>query len=67
MHCWQKLSFSDIKFDEDAYDHLVLEQRTKDIVRSLVEATRKENTDNQNLLGDVITGKSGICNPRSYL
>jgi hypothetical protein len=56
----QKLSFQDIKFDDQAWDHVVLEQSTKEIVRSLVEASKKENTDNKSLLTDVVRAVSAL-------
>jgi len=51
-----------VTFDENAWDHLVLDPETKVLIRSLVQVTRNSNTTS-NIISDVITGKGGglIC------
>lgn len=59
---WGQLAiegFSTIKFDENAFDHLVLEQSNKDIIRALVESTKREHYEASKLLSDVISNKGG--------
>ncbi|EIM84116.1 P-loop containing nucleoside triphosphate hydrolase protein [Stereum hirsutum FP-91666 SS1] len=48
----------DVVFDEDAWEHLVLEQKTKDLIRALVEVSRNSNS-NKKIISDVISGKGG--------
>ncbi|KAJ7119506.1 P-loop containing nucleoside triphosphate hydrolase protein [Mycena epipterygia] len=51
-----------VSFDENAWDHLVLDPETKVLIKSLVQVTRNSNTTS-NIISDVITGKGGglIC------
>ncbi|KAJ6602460.1 P-loop containing nucleoside triphosphate hydrolase protein [Mycena vulgaris] len=51
-----------VSFDENAWDHLVLDPETKVLIKSLVQVTRNSNTTS-NIINDVITGKGGglIC------
>lgn len=48
----------EIHFDEDAWDHLVLNKSTKALVKGLVNVTRTTNTSKE-VFSDVITGKGG--------
>jgi len=56
------LEIGPIAFDENAWDHLVLDPETKGLIKSLVQVTRSSNTTT-NIISDVITGKGGglIC------
>ena len=54
--CWARFladKFTDIVWREEAFDHLVLSEDKKSLVRSLVLADRSK------LLSDVITNKAG--------
>jgi hypothetical protein len=48
----------EIRFDEHAWDHLVLNRATKALVKGLVNVTKATNTSKE-VLSDVITGKGG--------
>lgn len=48
----------DIKFDEKAWDHLVIDDDVKNLIKGLVDVTKNVNTS-QYLMSDVITGKGG--------
>ncbi|KAJ7471855.1 P-loop containing nucleoside triphosphate hydrolase protein [Mycena latifolia] len=52
-----------ISFDENAWDHLVLDPETKVLIKSLVQVTRNSNRAASKIITDVITGKGGglIC------
>ncbi|KAJ7140077.1 P-loop containing nucleoside triphosphate hydrolase protein [Mycena crocata] len=56
------LEIGPVAFDENAWDHLVLDPETKILIKSLVQVTRNSNTT-CNIISDVITGKGGglIC------
>ncbi|KAG2141658.1 P-loop containing nucleoside triphosphate hydrolase protein [Suillus cothurnatus] len=51
-------NIDDIRFDEKAWDHLVVDNDVKSLIRGLVDATKNVNTS-QYLMSDVITGKGG--------
>lgn len=58
---WQSYSveeISDIMFDEKAWDHLVIDDDVKSLIKGLVDVTNNANTS-QHLMSDVITGKGG--------
>jgi hypothetical protein len=58
---WQKFDISKIKevvFDENAWEHLVLDHDTKILVEALVRVTDNANTSG-NIITDVISGKGG--------
>jgi hypothetical protein len=58
---WQKFDVTKIKevvFDENAWDHLVLEADTKRLIKALVRVTNNSNTSDT-IISDVITGKGG--------
>jgi hypothetical protein len=62
---WQRFDVTKIKdvvFDENAWDHLVLDADTKLLVESLVRVTTNTNTTNE-IITDVISGKGGglVC------
>jgi hypothetical protein len=52
------LEIEPVVFDENAWDHLVLDPDTKDLIKSLVQVTRNSNISS-NIISDVITGKGG--------
>ncbi|KAJ7041323.1 P-loop containing nucleoside triphosphate hydrolase protein [Mycena alexandri] len=52
------LEIGPVVFDENAWDHLVLDPETKDLIKSLVQVTRNSNISS-NIISDVITGKGG--------
>lgn len=47
-----------IKFDDKAWNHLVIDDDVKSLIRGLVDVTKNVNTS-QHLMSDVITGKGG--------
>ncbi|KAK7435211.1 hypothetical protein VKT23_019780 [Stygiomarasmius scandens] len=47
-----------VVFDDDAWDHLVLDPDVKTLIKALVDSTRNELTSTK-LIGDVISGKGG--------
>ncbi|OAX41648.1 P-loop containing nucleoside triphosphate hydrolase protein [Rhizopogon vinicolor AM-OR11-026] len=51
-------SLEEIHFDEDAWDHLVLNKATKALIKGLVNVTKTSNTSRE-VFSDVITGKGG--------
>ncbi|KAG1892084.1 P-loop containing nucleoside triphosphate hydrolase protein, partial [Suillus subluteus] len=51
-------NIDDIRFDEKAWDHLVVDDDVKSLIRGLVDVTKNVNTS-QHLISDVITGKGG--------
>ncbi|KAF7328981.1 p-loop containing nucleoside triphosphate hydrolase protein [Mycena venus] len=53
------LEIGPVVFDENAWDHLVLDPETKDLIKSLVQVTRNSNKVKSNIISDVITGKGG--------
>ncbi|THU94882.1 hypothetical protein K435DRAFT_779208, partial [Dendrothele bispora CBS 962.96] len=58
---WQSFLVDEIQpvvFDEKAWDHLVLDPDTKDLIKGLVEVTKNENTASR-MVNDVISGKGG--------
>ncbi|KAJ7641405.1 P-loop containing nucleoside triphosphate hydrolase protein [Roridomyces roridus] len=48
-----------VVFDDNAWDHLVLDPEVKILIKSLVQVTRNSNTANNSIISDVITGKGG--------
>ncbi|OAX38586.1 hypothetical protein K503DRAFT_770335 [Rhizopogon vinicolor AM-OR11-026] len=48
----------DIKFDKNAWDHLVIDEDVKDLIKGLVNVTTNANTS-RHIVSDVITGKGG--------
>ncbi|KAJ8596712.1 P-loop containing nucleoside triphosphate hydrolase protein [Rhizopogon salebrosus TDB-379] len=48
----------DIKFDEKAWDHLVIDEDVKNLIKGLVNVTTNVNTA-YHIISDVITGKGG--------
>ncbi|KAF5358657.1 hypothetical protein D9758_007723 [Tetrapyrgos nigripes] len=63
---WITMSIEKLKpvtFDEGAWDHLVLDDRVKTLIKGLVEVTRKQNDMSDLLIKDVIKGKGGglVC------
>ncbi|KAG1752422.1 uncharacterized protein EDB91DRAFT_1243189 [Suillus paluster] len=48
----------DIRFDEKAWDHLVVDDDVKSLIKGLVDVTNNANTA-QHLMSDVTTGKGG--------
>ncbi|KAH7887430.1 P-loop containing nucleoside triphosphate hydrolase protein [Phlebopus sp. FC_14] len=48
----------DVTFDENSWEHLVLEPDTKELVQSLTSATVNSNTSGK-IISDVISGKGG--------
>jgi len=48
----------EIHFDEHAWDHLVLNNATKTLIKGLVNVTKSSNTSRE-VFSDVITGKGG--------
>jgi len=57
---WGRLAankFSTIRWNKNAFDHLVLPETTKSLIKGLVDADR-ENAD---IVNDVISGKGGGC------
>ncbi|KAH8924864.1 hypothetical protein BT69DRAFT_36429 [Atractiella rhizophila] len=58
---WGEIKVDEVKeivFDEDAYEHLVLDEDHKDMIKCLVDATAGENKTNK-IVTDVISGKGG--------
>ncbi|OJA20333.1 hypothetical protein AZE42_05440, partial [Rhizopogon vesiculosus] len=58
---WQSFEIEeieDIKFDENAWDHLVIDEDVKNLIKGLVDVTTNANTS-QHIISDVITGKGG--------
>ncbi|KAG1735052.1 P-loop containing nucleoside triphosphate hydrolase protein [Suillus lakei] len=58
---WQSFHvdyIDDIRFDEKAWDHLVIDDDIKCLIKGLVDVTKNANTS-QHLMSDVITGKGG--------
>ncbi|KAG1873648.1 P-loop containing nucleoside triphosphate hydrolase protein [Suillus subalutaceus] len=55
-------NIDDVRFDEKAWDHLVVDDDVKSLIRGLVDVTRNVNTS-QHLISDVITGKGGGLRP----
>ena len=51
-------SFSEIKFDENAFEHLVLEDSNKNIIKALVDSTRKDVADGTPMVKDVVSSYS---------
>ncbi|OJA14965.1 hypothetical protein AZE42_03217 [Rhizopogon vesiculosus] len=51
-------NLEEIHFDEDAWDHLVLNKATKALIKGLVNVTKTSNTSRE-VFSDVITGKGG--------
>ncbi|KAG1838815.1 P-loop containing nucleoside triphosphate hydrolase protein [Suillus subalutaceus] len=51
-------NIDDIRFDEKTWDHLVVDDDVKSLIRGLVDVTKNVNTS-QHLISDVITGKGG--------
>ncbi|KAG2349266.1 P-loop containing nucleoside triphosphate hydrolase protein [Suillus weaverae] len=51
-------NIDDIRFDEKAWDHLVVDDDIKRLIMGLVDVTKNVNTS-QHLMSDVITGKGG--------
>ncbi|KAK7460937.1 hypothetical protein VKT23_008865 [Stygiomarasmius scandens] len=47
-----------VVFDEGAWDHLVLDDDVKTLIKGLVDVTRNENTSTK-VINDVISGKGG--------
>ncbi|KAJ6617973.1 P-loop containing nucleoside triphosphate hydrolase protein [Mycena sp. CBHHK59/15] len=47
-----------VTFDENAWDHLVLDPETKVLIKALVQVTRNSNSSSK-IITDVITGKGG--------
>ncbi|KAG2073101.1 P-loop containing nucleoside triphosphate hydrolase protein [Suillus decipiens] len=69
VNSWEKFDvrkLEEIHFDEQAWDHLVLNKATKDqpltvdqaLIKGLVDVTRTTNTSGQ-VFSDIITGKGG--------
>jgi len=59
--CWRSFNVEEIKdvvFDDKAWDHLVLDDEVKILIKGLVEVTKNENTK-KSLINDVISGKGG--------
>ncbi|THU89807.1 P-loop containing nucleoside triphosphate hydrolase protein [Dendrothele bispora CBS 962.96] len=57
---WETFLVDEIRdpvFDRNAWDHLVLNNGVKTMIRALVEATRNDVTSN--MMSDVISGKGG--------
>jgi hypothetical protein len=50
----------EIKFDDKAFDQLVLEQNKKDLIKSLVECQENQEVQ-QRGFSDIISGKGGGC------
>ncbi|KAK0469259.1 P-loop containing nucleoside triphosphate hydrolase protein [Desarmillaria tabescens] len=58
---WSSFLVEELKevvFDEHAWDHLVLDQDIKTLIRGLVEVTKNKNSSSK-MIGDVISGKGG--------
>ncbi|KAG1803148.1 P-loop containing nucleoside triphosphate hydrolase protein [Suillus variegatus] len=53
-------NIDDITYDEKAWDHLVVDDDVKNLIKGLVNVTKNVNTS-QHLMSDVITGKGGDC------
>ncbi|KAG1868144.1 P-loop containing nucleoside triphosphate hydrolase protein [Suillus tomentosus] len=51
-------NIDDITYDEKAWDHLVVDDDVKNLIKGLVNVTKNVNTS-QHLMSDVITGKGG--------
>lgn len=52
-------SFSEIKFDTHAYDHLELDADHKSLIKALVDASRSDGSRSRELISDVVQGKGG--------
>ncbi|KAK0194285.1 P-loop containing nucleoside triphosphate hydrolase protein [Armillaria mellea] len=48
----------EVVFDEHAWDHLVLDEDIKILIKGLVEVTKNKNSSSK-MIGDVISGKGG--------
>ncbi|KAK0499925.1 P-loop containing nucleoside triphosphate hydrolase protein [Armillaria luteobubalina] len=48
----------EVVFDEHAWDHLVLDEDIKTLIKGLVEVTKNKNSSSK-MIGDVISGKGG--------
>ncbi|KDQ49893.1 hypothetical protein JAAARDRAFT_42485 [Jaapia argillacea MUCL 33604] len=58
---WTKFAAENLEpvvFDENAWDHLVLDADTKTLIKGLVEVTRNANSSTK-IITDVISGKGG--------
>ncbi|OAX41588.1 P-loop containing nucleoside triphosphate hydrolase protein [Rhizopogon vinicolor AM-OR11-026] len=58
---WQSFhveEIGDIQFDDKAWDHLVIDDDVKHLIKGLVNVTTNVNTS-QHIVNDVITGKGG--------
>ncbi|KAK0236428.1 P-loop containing nucleoside triphosphate hydrolase protein [Armillaria nabsnona] len=49
---------TEVVFDEHAWDHLVLDEDIKILIKGLVEVTKNKNSSSK-MIGDVISGKGG--------
>ncbi|KAK0451608.1 P-loop containing nucleoside triphosphate hydrolase protein [Armillaria borealis] len=49
---------TEVVFDEHAWDHLVLDEDIKTLIKGLVEVTKNKNSSSK-MIGDVISGKGG--------
>jgi len=59
------LSLAEVIFDENAWEHLVLDADSKTLIKSLVEVTQVTRAS-QALINDVISGKGGgLCSWRA--
>ncbi|KAK0205263.1 P-loop containing nucleoside triphosphate hydrolase protein [Desarmillaria ectypa] len=47
-----------VVFDENAWDHLVLDENVKTLIKGLVEVTKNSNSSSK-IISDVISGKGG--------
>ncbi|KAJ7586778.1 P-loop containing nucleoside triphosphate hydrolase protein [Mycena floridula] len=60
---WQSFlvdQLSPVTFDENAWDHLVLEPDVKTLIKGLVAVTKNANSsEGAKIIGDVISGKGG--------
>ncbi|KDQ49215.1 hypothetical protein JAAARDRAFT_43006 [Jaapia argillacea MUCL 33604] len=56
--CFRVEALAPVVFDENAWDHLVLHQDTKVLIKGLVEVTRNANSSTK-IISDVISGKGG--------
>ncbi|KAK7451696.1 hypothetical protein VKT23_012375 [Stygiomarasmius scandens] len=52
-----------VSFDEDAWNHLVLDLKVKTLIKGLVEVTRQQYVPPEVMINDVIRGKGGglVC------
>ncbi|KDQ49902.1 hypothetical protein JAAARDRAFT_42494 [Jaapia argillacea MUCL 33604] len=58
---WTKFAVENLEpvvFDENAWDHLVIDADTKTLIKGLVEVTRNANSSTK-IITDVISGKGG--------